>query len=152
IAVDRGSRAKRGQEIARLVAPELASQRAEAQSKVESAQSQLAGAQAKLAADQSTFEKLQNAARTPGVVAGNDVLLAQKAVEADEAQNRALQQNVEAAKQALRSLAETEHYLRILAPSDGVITERNVHTGALVGPNQTTPMLRIETLHRLRLV
>src|SRR5438874_6324906 len=52
IAVDRGSRAKRGQEIARLVAPELASQRAEAQSKVESAQSQLAGAQAKLAADQ----------------------------------------------------------------------------------------------------
>ena len=152
ISVDRGSRVRSGQEITVVSAPELASQRAEAESKAQSAQSKLAGAQAKLAADQSTYDKLQSASRTPGVVAGNDLLLAQKAVEADQAQLKALQDNAQAAQQALRAVAETEQYLRIRAPFNGVITERNVHPGALVGPAQSTPMLRIETLDHLRLV
>ena len=152
ISVDRGSRVRSGQEIALLSAPELASQRAEAESKADSAKSQLAGAQAKLAADQSTYEKLQSASRTPGVVAGNDLVVAQKAVEADQAQLKALQDNAAAAQQALRAVAETEQYLHIKAPFNGVITERNVHPGALVGPSQSTPMLRIETVDHLRLV
>lgn len=152
IGVDRGSPVRAGQLIARLVAPELVSQRAEAQSKAEGAQSQLAAGQAKLAGDESTYAKLQAAAKTPGVVAGNDLLLAQKAVEADRAQVKALSDNVEAAKQALRALAETQQYLRITAPFDGMITERNIHRGALVGLNQSVPMLRVETLQRLRLI
>jgi RND family efflux transporter MFP subunit len=49
-------------------------------------------------------------------------------------------------------VSETEQYLRITAPFDGVITERNVHPGALVGPNTSLPMLRVETLQHLRLV
>lgn len=152
IGVDRGSHVRAGQIIARLVAPELVSQRAEAQSKAESAQSQLAAGQAKLAGDESTYAKLQAAAKTPGVVAGNDLLLAQKAVEADQAQVKALSDNVQAARQALRAVSETEQYLRIAAPFDGVITERNIHPGALVGPNQSVPMLRVETLQHLRLI
>lgn len=152
IGVDRGSHVRSGQPLARLEAPELVSQRAEAQSKAESAQSHLAVGQAKLAGDESTYAKLQAAAKTPGVVAGNDLLLAQKAVEADRAQVKALGDNVEAARQALRAVTETEQYLRITAPFDGVITERNIHPGALVGPNQPIPMLRVETLQHLRLV
>jgi len=152
IAVDRGSRVKSGEFLARLVAPELSSQRAEAQSKAEEAESQLASAQARLAADESTFQKLKAASQTPGVVSGNDLLLAQKAMESDQAQVKALQSGAEAARQSLMSLRETENYLRITAPFDGVITERNVHPGALVGPGQSMPLLRIETLHRLRLV
>src|SRR5438128_10633954 len=50
IGVDRGSRVKTGQLIARLVAPEIASQRAEAQAKVQSAEAQRIEAEAKLAA------------------------------------------------------------------------------------------------------
>lgn len=152
IGVDRGSHVRSGQIIARLVAPELVSQRAEAQSKADSARSQLAAGQAKLAGDESTYAKLQAAAKTPGVVAGNDLLLAQEAVEADQAQVKALSDNVEAARQALRALSETEQYLRITAPFEGVITERNIHPGALVGPNQSVPMLRVETLEHLRLI
>lgn len=152
IGVDRGSHVRAGQIIARLVAPELVSQRAEAQSKAESAQSQLAAGQAKLAGDESTYAKLQAAAKTPGVVAGNDLLLAQKAVEADQAQVKALSDNLEAARQSLRAVSETEQYLRITAPFEGVITERNIHPGALLGPNQAVPMLRVETLQHLRLI
>lgn len=107
IGVDRGSHVRSGQMIARLVAPELVSQRAEAQSKAEGARSQLTAGQAKLAGDESTYAKLQAAAKTPGVVAGNDLLLAQKAVEADQAQVKALSDNVQAAQQALRAVSET---------------------------------------------
>ncbi len=152
IGVDRGSRVRKGQEIVRLAAPELVSQRAEAQSKVQSAQSQLAAAEARLASDQGTYEKLQAASKTPGVVAGNDLLVAQKAAEADQSQVKALAGSVAAARQASNAISQTEQYLHITAPFDGVVTERSVHPGALVGPNQSTPIIRIETLDHLRLV
>src|SRR5450759_349127 len=47
VTVDRGSHVKRGQLLVRLTAPELASQRSQAEAAVRAAQSQLATAQAK---------------------------------------------------------------------------------------------------------
>lgn len=156
IRVDRGSRVRAGELIAVLDAPEVVSQRAEAQSKMQSAEALLGTVTAKADADASTYEKLTAAAATPGVVAGNDVVLAQKAVEADRSQIAAAQQNVEAARQALKSVTEMEGYLKVTAPFDGVVTERNVHPGALVGPGsgQTAamPMVRLVAIDRLRLV
>ena len=93
IGVDRGSRVKTGQLMARLSAPEIASQRAEGQSKSDAAEAQVATAQAKLAADQNTYERLKDAAQTPGAVAGNDLLQAQKLVDGDQAQVQAAQRN-----------------------------------------------------------
>ena len=152
IGVDRGSRVKTGQLMARLSAPEIASQRAEGQSKSDAAEAQVATAQAKLAADQNTYERLKDAAQTPGAVAGNDLLQAQKLVDGDQAQVQAAQRNAAAAKESLQAVTATVQYLRITAPFDGIVTERNVHPGALVGPNQNIPLLRVETLNRLRLV
>src|SRR6185437_13323407 len=48
VTVDRGSRVRRGQLLVRLTAPELNSQRSQAEAAVRAAQSQLATAQAKL--------------------------------------------------------------------------------------------------------
>jgi len=156
IRVDRGSRVRAGELMAQLEAPELLAQRAEAESKVQGAQSQMAGTKERADADASTFEKLKAAAATPGVVAGNDLVLAQKTVEADQSQIAAAQQNVDAARQSLNSVTQMEAYLRVTAPFDGVVTERNVHPGALVGPNSgggaATPMLRVVNRRRLRLV
>jgi membrane fusion protein, multidrug efflux system len=156
ITVDRGSRVKAGQLLARLEAPELVAQRSEAQSKLQGAKAQLAAAEAKVASDESTYEHLKAASATPGVVAGNDLFVAQKTSEADRAQLQSQQQTVEAAQQALQAITETEAYLQVKAPFDGVVIERNVHPGALVGPAGAAaganPMLRIETLSRLRVV
>ena len=152
IGVDRGSRVKAGEEIIRLEAPELAAQTQEGQSKLQAAEAQRAEAEAKLTADQGTFERLKSAAATPGVVAGNDVELAQQTTEADRARLRAADQNVAAAKSALSATTQIESYLRVKAPFEGVVTERNVHPGALVGPSGNVPMVRIEKLSRLRLV
>lgn len=156
ISVDRGSHVKAGERVALLEAPELIAQRSEAQSKLQAAQAQLAAAEAKVASDEGTYEHLNAAAATPGVVAGNDLFVTQKALDADRAQLKGQQDNVSAAQQALQAIAQTEAYLQIKAPFDGVVTERNVHPGALVGPagapGAAVPMLRIETLSRLRVV
>jgi len=83
-------------------------------------------------------------------------VVAQKAVEADQSQVAAARQSIEAARQALKSVSDVEGYLKITAPFDGVVTERNIHPGALVGPasgaGAATPMVRLIENDRLRLV
>ncbi len=156
IGVDRGSFVRTGQVLAELEAPEVLAQRAESQSRLQAAEAQLAASRAKADADVSTYEKLKAASATPGVVAGNDVVLAEKTVEVDQSQIAAAQQNVEAARQSLNSVIQMEGYLKITAPFDAIVTERNVHPGALVGPGSgpaaATPMLRLVNRNRLRLV
>jgi RND family efflux transporter MFP subunit len=156
IGVDRGSMVKNGQLLARLVAPEIAAQRREAQSKLQAAVAQRAESVAKLASEESTYRRLKNASRTPGVVAGNDLEVAQKAVEGNRARLEAARDSEKAAKAALQSVTEIQGYLQVRAPFDGVVTERNVHPGALVGPGSgsgvNVPLLTIEQIARLRLV
>ncbi len=156
ISVDRGSVVKAGQLMARLVAPELAAQRVEAQSKLQGAAAQRAESEAKLASDENTYQRLKAASATQGVVAGNDLEVAEKAVEGDRARLESTRESVEAMKGALKSATEIEGYLQVRAPFDGVVTERNVHPGALVGPanasGMNVPLLKVEKIARLRLV
>jgi membrane fusion protein, multidrug efflux system len=156
VRVDRGSMVRTGDVIAVLEAPELVAQRSEAQSKLQAAEAQLAGARAKADSDRSTYDRLKAASATPGVVAGNEVVIADKAAEASQNQVSAAQQNVEAARQAANAFRDMEGYLRVTAPFGGVVTERNVHPGALVGPSGgsagAVPMVRLVENTRLRLV
>lgn len=156
INVDRGSWVQKGEKIATLVAPELVAQRAEAYFKLQAAESALAAAEAKFAADQGTYERLKKAAEVPGVVAKNDLLLAQKAAEADQAQVTAHMHSVSAAKDALQAIAQLESYLEIYSPFDGIVTDRHAHPGALLGPvgghGGDIPLVRIQTLAHLRLI
>jgi RND family efflux transporter MFP subunit len=155
VMVDRGSRVRAGDLLATLEAPELLAQRAEAQSKVQAADAQLAVARAKADADKSTFDRLRAASATPGVVAGNDVILAEKTADASRSQVLAAEQGTEAARQALNAIRDMEGYLRVTAPFAGIVTERNVHPGALVGPSSgasALPLLRLVDDNRLRLV
>ena len=156
ISVDRGSHVKSGELIIQLSAPELVAQRSQAEANLQSAQSHLAAAQAKLISDKGTYEHLASAAKTPGVVAGNDLQVAEQTTAADGAQVEAAQHNVLAAQDALRSVTQLEAYLQIRAPFDGVVTERNLHPGALVGPSSgqtgSQPIVRIEDMGRLRVI
>jgi RND family efflux transporter MFP subunit len=126
VLVDRGSKVKSGELLVTISAPELGSQRAEAE--------------AKLLGDKATYERLKAASQTPGAVAGNEVEVAEAKVRADQSH--------------LDALRTQEQYLVVTAPFSGVITERNVHPGALVGPQtgaSAPPMLRIEEVAKLRL-
>jgi membrane fusion protein, multidrug efflux system len=156
INVDRGSRVHAGQSIIRLSAPELGAQRAQAEASLQGAEAQLSSAKAKLASDQGTYQHLAAAAETPGVVAGNDLQVAGQTAAADKAQVEAASKNVLAAQNVLRSVAQLESYLEIRAPFDGIVTLRNLHPGALVGPASgqagVQPIIQIENIGRLRVV
>ncbi len=162
IGVDRGSVVKTGQLLVRLSAPEIGSQRNEAEAKVGGAQAQKleaearvssvraqrVEAEARLAASTATYNRLKSASATPGVVSGNEVENAQRLVEAEQArvqaykdneraalaQVNALSENEAATRAAVRSAQTAENYLRIVAPFAGVISERNAHKGSLAGP------------------
>jgi membrane fusion protein, multidrug efflux system len=183
IGVDRGSVVKTGQLLVRLSAPEIGSQRNEAEAKVGGARAQqLEGearvssvraqrveAEARLAASTATYNRLKSASATPGVVSGNELENAQRLVEAEQARVQAFKDNEKAARAQVKAIGEdeaaardaarsaqtTEDYLRIVAPFDGVITERNEHTGSLAGPSGAAgapPVLRLQQVSPLRLV
>lgn len=156
ILVDRGSRVKTGEVIVRLSAPELVAQRTQAEAGLHSAEAQLAAAQAKFASDHGTYLHLAEAAKTPGVVAGNDLQVAEQTAAADNAQLEAASNNVQAARDSLRGVTQLESYLEIRAPFDGVVVQRNLHPGALVGPASgqggAQPIVQIESVNRLRVV
>lgn len=149
--VDRGSVVRRGALLASVVAPELKAQIEEAEAKGHSADAQRLEAQAALTSERSTFDRLKQASLTPGVVAGNDVEVAEQKVEAARARVEAATRNLEATRQAARSLREVETYLQVTAPFDGVVTERSAHVGSLVGPN-TGSIVRMQQVSPLRLV
>lgn len=151
IPVDRGSVVKKGSLLARIDAPELRAQLSEADARVQTAEAQLLESQAALTAEQSTFDRLKKASATPGVVAGNDVLLAEQKVAGARARVEASTKHVEAIKQAARSVRQMESYLQVTAPFDGVVTERGAHVGTLVGPS-APPLVRLQQVSRLRLV
>lgn len=128
IPVDRGSVVKRGDLLVLLSAPELAAQAAQAE--------------ATALGDRSTYERLLNASKVKGAVSENEIEVARQTAAADA--------------QRVRSFKTLAGYLVISAPFDGVVTERNVHPGALVGPpaeplTTAVPMLRVEDIARLRL-
>lgn len=155
VRVDRGSRVKAGQVLVQLTAPELVSQRSQAEAAVRAAESQLATAKAKLTSDQGTYEHMQAAAKTPGVLAENDVAVAQQTVSADQGLVDAAEHNIAAAQDALKSVSQAEAYLTVTSPFAGVVTTRNLHPGALIGPASgagSTPILQIVDDRRLRLV
>ncbi len=154
IHVDRGSFVKQGQLLAEMSAPELEAQRVEAQAKIPAVVAQRIEAEANLAAAESTYQRLAEAAKTPGVVAGNDVVLAEKAVEAERARIDSLDKTVAAYEASVRAIEEIEKYLKVTAPFVGVITERHAHVGALAGPQGESglPLFTLEQISRLRLV
>jgi len=149
VEVDRGSAVKRDQALARLAAPELRAQLGEAEAKVQAMEAQRVEAEARLTADQSTYERLKAAAATAGVVSGQDLIVAEKTVDAGRARVRSLESSWKAAQAAAQAVREMERYLEVIAPFDGVITQRRVHPGALAGPS--VALFQLEQISRLRL-
>jgi len=150
--VDRGSVVKRGQVLAVLSAPEMKAQIAEAESNVQAAEAERAQAEAKLAGAQSTFDRLKKAAETPGAIADNELIQAEEQVKAEQAAVQAKRQAKAAAEETVSAQRDFESYLRISAPFSGIVTDRLVHPGALVGPGADPVLLVLQEVAHLRLV
>jgi membrane fusion protein, multidrug efflux system len=152
VLVDRGSMVKQGDLLAEMSAPEMTAQIAEAQSKVQAAEADRLQAEAQLAAAQSTYDRTKQAAATPGAIAGNELIQAEKQVDAAKALLNSRLQASRAAESAVQALQDLKGYLKMAAPFDGVVTDRLVHPGALVGPGNDIALLVIQQVSHLRLV
>src|SRR4051812_175618 len=122
---------------------------AEAQSTA--AESDEAQAQAQSRAAQSTYVRMQEAAKTPGAVAENDIVQAKQQTQAALALVESRHRTVESLKSNLKAQQELASYLHVTAPFDGVISNRYVHPGALVGPGSDVALVQLDQISRLRL-
>ena len=140
VNVDRGSVVKKGTVLMRLEAPEIEEHIAEARLKYTHAQSVYA-------ASKDRYDRMLATSKTPGTISPYDLNAANAKMQADEATAQGELSNIKAQQ-------DMYSYLTITAPFDGVITERNVHPGALVGPGSQSakPMLVLQQQSKLRLV
>jgi RND family efflux transporter MFP subunit len=152
VLVDRGSVVKQGELLVSVSAPEMDAQIAESEARFQATEADRLQAEAQLAAAESTCDRTQEAAKTPGAVAGNDVVQAQKQVEAAQALVRSRQRASSAAQAAVEAQKAMLAYLKIMAPFDGVVTDRLIHPGALVGPGADPALLVLQQVSRLRVV
>jgi RND family efflux transporter MFP subunit len=152
VLVDKGSKVRRGQLLVLLSAPEMGSQTSASEASLHQAEADVAQSKAAAAAAASTYERLLEAAKTPGAVAGNELIQAQKQKEAAEAVVQAREASAKAASSQLRSTQEMQAYLHVTAPFDGIITERLVHPGMMVATGSHQALLRLQQISHLRLV
>lgn len=155
VHVDRSSVVKRGQSLVTLSAPELAAQLAESEAKAQAVLLQLAEADAKLTSARTTAEMMKAAAKTDGAVSNSELVLSEQAFQGAQAVKTAVESSAKAARAAADAIKEMASYLEVRAPFDGIITERLVHPGALVGPSTagvSAPLIQLEQHTRLRLI
>jgi membrane fusion protein, multidrug efflux system len=151
VLVDRGSLVHRGQLLVQLSAPEINSQTSASEANLHQAEAEVAQAEAQAAAAESTSAKLEEAAKTPGAVAGNELLQAQKQRDGARALVDSRKAAVRTANDRLRASQAMESYLRVTAPFDGMITDRFVNPGMLIDGGRT-PMLKLQQVSHLRLI
>lgn len=138
VNVDIGSRVRKGQVLMELEAPEL--QQASIQAKEKYARAKL-----DYTISRENYERLRQAAQTPGAISPMGLASAKAKADADSAFCNAEKANWDMQQTILG-------YLRVVAPFDGVIAERNVHPGALVSAaGKDKPMLDLRQIGKLRL-
>ncbi len=137
--VDIGSHVKKGKLLMVLTAPELDQASMQAQERY-------ARSKADYTISKEEYERLKEAAETPGAVSPLQLAAAKAKMLADSSLSNAEKANW-AMQQTMRS------YLKVYAPFDGVITSRNVHPGALVSAEDKSavPMLELKQISHLRL-
>ena len=148
--VDIGDRVRVGHLLAELDTPDLDQQVAQAQAGLEQARAALAQARASLAQSKANAQLAEVTAKRNTTLVNRGVLSQQEgdqststlaaqvaSVEAAEANVSAAQQNVGASEANLHRLLDLQSYKKVRAPFDGVITVRNIDTGALISTGST---------------
>ncbi len=152
ISVDRGTVVRKGQVLARLDAPEVLSELSQAQAQVQAQESNLVEQTTRARASRLTYQRLLQTAKMEGAVSLNEIDQAQARMQSDSAQVAMGRGTVQAARSNYQAKTELRQYLTITAPFDGIVIERNISPGALVGAGDTgKPLFVVEDSRTLRL-
>jgi RND family efflux transporter MFP subunit len=137
IKVDIGDRVRKGQLLVMLEAPEMLANYSQANSDFQTARSRYMGSL-------DGYNRILNASKVEGTIAAGELEKARSQMMADSA-------SLQAARSKVIAYGELEDYLVIHSPFAGIVTQRNVDPGTLVGTNNTKPILVIENTDFLRL-
>ncbi|MBD1421247.1 efflux RND transporter periplasmic adaptor subunit [Sphingobacterium chuzhouense] len=135
--VDRGDRVRKGQLLAVLEAPEMEQQYLSDRSIEQKVYNDYLYAK-------QAYERLVDASKTTGAVAEIELDRAKSAMESAKS-------TYDASQAGTAHSSQLRQYLRITAPFDGVITQRNVSVGALAGTGTNIPLLMMAQGSKLRL-
>lgn len=135
---DRGTIVKKGQLLAVLEAPEVLQKNTLDRSSEQKFKEQYIYSQ-------KSYQRLKKASEKNGAVAAIELERAMSQFKSDSAA-------YESAKANSSISGELSKYLQIRSPFDGIVTQRNISEGALVGENMNTPLFSVAQNNRLRLV
>ncbi|GGB93683.1 efflux RND transporter permease subunit [Dyadobacter sediminis] len=153
VQADRGTIVKKGQVLAVLEAPEVISELSQAKAQLIAAEAALNEINTKYQTSALTYSRLVRTNRTEGAVSLNELDIAKARVMTDSSAMAVAKGNVQAARSFLETKSEIVRYLTVTAPFNGIITERNISPGALVGPGEggAKPLFILEDNTKLRL-
>ncbi len=153
VQVDRGSMVRKGQVLAILEAPEVISELNQAKAQLIAAEANLSEITSKYQISGNTYNRILRTNKTKGAVSLNEMDVAHSRVLTDSSAVAVASGNVQAARSFVNSKSELAKYLIVSAPFDGIITERNISPGALVGPGESgaKPLFVLEDNTKLRL-
>ena len=132
--VDIGDRVKAGQLLVNITAPEIDYQIAQSEATIAQNNSAVQQAQASLELAQVTWNRDKPLVKE-GWATQQQGSIDVQTVKSNEAAVAVAKANVAAQEALLRQLNQQKSYLRVVAPFDGVITQRNVNVGDLVQAN-----------------
>jgi RND family efflux transporter MFP subunit len=130
-SVDIGDRVKEGQLLAEIIAPELDHQITQAQATLGQLKAALRQAQANLDLAQVTWNR-DSPLVSQGWVTQQQGTIDVQNLKAQQAAVGVAEANVAAQDAQLLVLTQQKAYQRVVAPFDGVITQRNIDVGSLV--------------------
>jgi len=135
---DIGARVKAGQLLAEIETPEVDRQ-------LDQARADLAAAQANYSLSETTAQRYQSLFKSDSV--------ARQDVDDRVGDLQAKKAMVDSATFNVRRLEETQHFQKVYAPFDGVITARNIDIGALINAGSNAPgkeLFDIASTNKLR--
>lgn len=150
VHVDRGSKVRKGEILATLEAPEIVAELNQTRARMSAAEATLIEQRSRKLASRMTYRRIVETSRTDGAVSANELDVAFARMMGDSALADAAQQNLHAAQAQLAAQTQLVSYLSVKAPFDGLITERNISPGDLVG-DQSKPIFILEDQSKLRL-
>jgi RND family efflux transporter MFP subunit len=145
--VDIGDQVKQGELLAELAVPELDEQISQNEATLEQLKAAVQQARATATLAQATWGRDKPLLRD-GWVTGHQGDIDLQTAKADDAAVSVAQANVVAQERLLGVLRQNRAYALIVAPFDGVITQRNVDVGALVQGNANTGTFMFEIMQK----
>jgi RND family efflux transporter MFP subunit len=149
---DFGAHVQKGQLLADIDAPDLDAQLAAAKARLASAEAQVKVREAERNFAETTYDRWRDSPK--GVVSQQETEAKKAEYGSSDARYKAAQAEANVNQSQVDQLTALEAFKRILAPFDGIVTQRNTDVGALINAGSSTSngpqLFRVADVHEMR--